>query len=160
MRWIGTNSVAAGLVLVVQHFTLGRNNGLRVSALSLGTATFGGRWGYGAEPDVARQIFDKFAGAGGTFIDTAASYQGGESEEYVSRLVAGRRDQFVVATKFSIGSDQQGTACQSNSEIPRPLPYEPDPYELLTWSPTVNTRILCSTAFLLNQSRGGAGDIA
>jgi aryl-alcohol dehydrogenase-like predicted oxidoreductase len=121
MRWTGTNCVAAGIVLVVQHFTLGRNNGLRVSALSLGTATFGGRWGYGAEPDMARQIFEKFADAGGTFIDTAASYQGGESEEYVRRLVAGRRDQFVVATKYSIGSNQQGTGLLATGSGRRPM---------------------------------------
>jgi aryl-alcohol dehydrogenase-like predicted oxidoreductase len=87
----------------MEHFTFGRNNGLRVSALALGAGTFGTRWGYGAEPDVARQIFDRFADAGGTFIDTAASYQVGESEENLGRLLAGRRDQFTVATKFAIG---------------------------------------------------------
>jgi aryl-alcohol dehydrogenase-like predicted oxidoreductase len=87
----------------MEHFTFGRNNGLRVSALALGTGTFGTRWGYGADPGTAKQIFDKFADAGGTFIDTAASYQVGEAEENLGRLLAGRRDQFTVATKFAIG---------------------------------------------------------
>jgi aryl-alcohol dehydrogenase-like predicted oxidoreductase len=90
----------------MQHFSFGRNNGLRVSALSLGAGMFGTRWGYGAKPDVSRQIFDRFADAGGTFIDTAASYQDGESEENVGKLLAGRRDQFTVATKFAIGGPQ------------------------------------------------------
>jgi hypothetical protein len=35
--------------------------------------TFGTRWGHGADAATANQIFDAFADAGGTFIDTAAS---------------------------------------------------------------------------------------
>jgi aryl-alcohol dehydrogenase-like predicted oxidoreductase len=49
------------------------------------------------------RIFGKFADAGGTLIDTAASYQVGESEEIVGGLLDGRRDEFTVATKFAIG---------------------------------------------------------
>lgn len=89
--------------MVMKHFTFGRNNGLRVSQLSLGAATFGNRWGYGADLETAAQIFDRYAAAGGTFIDTAASYQRGESEENLARLLAGRRDEFTLATKFAIG---------------------------------------------------------
>ena len=41
----------------MRHFTFGRNNGLRVSALALGAGTFGTRWGYGAAPeDVPRDV--------------------------------------------------------------------------------------------------------
>ena len=76
----------------MRHFTFGRNNGLRVSALALGAGTFGTRWGYGAAPEDVPRIFDKFADAGGTFIDTAASYQVGEAEEILGRLLDGRRD--------------------------------------------------------------------
>jgi aryl-alcohol dehydrogenase-like predicted oxidoreductase len=63
----------------MEHFTFGRNNGMRVLALALGAGNFGTRWGYGAEPEVARAMLDRFAEAGGTFIDTAASYQAGAS---------------------------------------------------------------------------------
>ena len=35
----------------MEHFTFGRNNGLRVSALALGAGNFGTRWGYGADAD-------------------------------------------------------------------------------------------------------------
>lgn len=87
----------------MRYLTFGRTNGLRVSELALGAATFGQRWGYGADPAVARAVFDEFASAGGTFVDTAASYQAGESEEILGRLLTGRREDFVVATKFGIG---------------------------------------------------------
>lgn len=87
----------------MEHFTFGRNNGLRVSALSLGAGMFGSAWGYGAEGGDAAAIVDRFFDAGGTFIDTAASYQVGESEENLGRLLAGRRDDFTIATKFAIG---------------------------------------------------------
>jgi aryl-alcohol dehydrogenase-like predicted oxidoreductase len=93
----------------MEHFTFGRNNGLRVSALALGAGNFGTRWGYGADPDTSRAIVDRFAEAGGTAIDTAAGYQVGESEENLGRILAGRRDQFTIATKFAIGGTGEGS---------------------------------------------------
>ncbi|MBO0678495.1 aldo/keto reductase [Mycolicibacterium sp. S2-37] len=87
----------------MQYLTFGRNNGLRVSEIALGAANFGSRWGYGADAGVARTVFDQFTAAGGTFVDTAASYQVGESEEILGSLLTGRRDDVVVATKFGIG---------------------------------------------------------
>ena len=57
---------------------------------------------------MSRAIVDRFAEAGGTFIDTAASYQVGESEENLGRILAGRRDEFTVATKFAIGGSGDG----------------------------------------------------
>jgi len=50
----------------MEHFTFGRNNGLRVSALALGAGNFGSRWGHGADPDDIPKIFGKFADAGGS----------------------------------------------------------------------------------------------
>ncbi|WP_123027898.1 aldo/keto reductase [Mycolicibacterium stellerae] len=103
----------------MRHFTFGRNNGLRVSALALGAGMFGTRWGYGAAPEDVPRIFATFADAGGTFIDTAASYQGGEAEENVGRLLDGRRDNFTVATKFAIGGpDGSGVLQTGNSRRP------------------------------------------
>lgn len=93
----------------MEYFTFGRNNGLRTSALALGAGNFGTRWGYGAEEPAARAIVDRFAEAGGTFIDTAATYQVGESEEILGRLLAGRRDDFTVATKFAVGGTAEGS---------------------------------------------------
>ncbi|TRW78543.1 aldo/keto reductase [Mycolicibacterium sp. 018/SC-01/001] len=93
----------------MEHFTFGRNNGLRISALALGAGNFGTRWGHGAEEPAARAIVDRFAEAGGTFIDTAASYQVGESKEILGRALAGRRDQFSIATKFAVGGTAEGS---------------------------------------------------
>jgi aryl-alcohol dehydrogenase-like predicted oxidoreductase len=99
----------------MEHFTFGRNNGLRVSALALGAGSFGSRWGYGAEPDDIPKIFDRFADAGGTFIDTAASYQLGEAEENLGSLLDGRRGQFTVATKFAIGGPEGNGVLQTGN---------------------------------------------
>jgi aryl-alcohol dehydrogenase-like predicted oxidoreductase len=99
----------------MEHFTFGRNNGLRVSALALGAGMFGTRWGYGADFDAAKAMFEKFADAGGTFIDTAASYQVGESEENLGKLLAGRRDQFTVATKFAVGGAEGNGVLQTGN---------------------------------------------
>jgi aryl-alcohol dehydrogenase-like predicted oxidoreductase len=85
----------------MNYLTFGRHTGLRVSEYALGTGNFGTRWGGGAEPGEARRMFDRFVEAGGTFIDTANSYQFGESEMLVGEFIKGDRDHFVVATKFS-----------------------------------------------------------
>lgn len=85
----------------MRYRLFGKHTGLRVSELVLGTGTFGTRWGHGSEPDEAKRILDAYAEAGGNFIDTADSYQFGESEEILGRLLAGRRDEFVLATKFT-----------------------------------------------------------
>jgi aryl-alcohol dehydrogenase-like predicted oxidoreductase len=79
----------------------GRNSGLRVSELALGTGNFGTRWGHGAEPEEAKKIFDQYVNAGGNFFDTANAYQRGESESLLGDFIASDRDQFVIATKYS-----------------------------------------------------------
>ena len=76
-------------------------SGLRVSELCLGTMTFGDDWGWGADRTESRRVFDAFAAAGGNFVDTANSYTGGTSERFVGEFVAGDRDRFVVATKYT-----------------------------------------------------------
>lgn len=79
---------------------LGRS-GLRVSPLALGTATFGNDWGWGAEQDEARRLFDLYVERGGNFIDTAVTYTDGTSERMLGEFARGRRDSLVLATKYS-----------------------------------------------------------
>jgi aryl-alcohol dehydrogenase-like predicted oxidoreductase len=82
---------------------LGRS-GLRVSELCLGTMTFGEEWGWGAGGDESRKIWDRFAEAGGNFIDTADGYTNGTSEKMVGEFAASDRERFVIATKYSFNS--------------------------------------------------------
>lgn len=89
----------------MRYKLFGEHTGLRVSELVLGTGNFGTRWGHGSDPGESRQIFEAYAEAGGNFIDTANGYQFGESEEILGDLLAGRRDEFVLATKFTVRTD-------------------------------------------------------
>ena len=88
----------------LRYRLLGRS-GLRVSELALGTMTFGADWGWGADLDESRRIFERFVEAGGNFVDTASNYTDGSSEEFVGELVKGRRERFVVATKYTLSLD-------------------------------------------------------
>ena len=92
----------------MRYRIFGRNGGLRVSEISLGAGNFGAGTGHANLPHVldavaARAVFDVYTEAGGNFIDTAEGYQGGRSEEIVADLVAADRDNFVIASKYSVG---------------------------------------------------------
>ncbi len=80
---------------------LGRS-GLRVSPLALGAMTFGTDWGWGADAQEARRIFDAYVDRGGNFIDTANQYTNGTSEKFVGEFGAEKRDQLVIATKYTL----------------------------------------------------------
>jgi aryl-alcohol dehydrogenase-like predicted oxidoreductase len=92
----------------VEYRTLG-TSGLRVSALSMGTMTFGGSGkfanvGSTTVADARRQV-DRCLDAGVNLVDTADVYSGGASEEIVGEVLDGRRDDVLVATKvrFAMG---------------------------------------------------------
>jgi aryl-alcohol dehydrogenase-like predicted oxidoreductase len=86
----------------MRYKLLGRT-GLRVSELCLGAMIFGDRrGGWGTSRDEAAGIVDRFAEAGGNFIDTANSYAGGESERIVGELVAAERERWVLSTKYTL----------------------------------------------------------
>lgn len=85
----------------MRYRLLGRS-GLRVSEMCLGTMGFGTEWGFGAERGEVVKIWDTFATAGGNFVDTANKYTNGTSEKMVGELIAGDRDYWVVATKYSL----------------------------------------------------------
>jgi aryl-alcohol dehydrogenase-like predicted oxidoreductase len=89
----------------VNYRTFGRS-GLRVSELILGAMTFGEHGGVGAPLDECRRIIDRYAEAGGNAIDTAINYRNGSSEEFVGELLAGRRESFVLGTKYTVTRDR------------------------------------------------------
>ena len=86
--------------------TLGRS-GCAVSALCLGTMTFGDE----TDQAGAHAQLDAFVAAGGTLVDTADVYTAGAAETIVGRWLADRpadvRDRVVLATKarFPMGPD-------------------------------------------------------
>ncbi|MBT2382176.1 aldo/keto reductase [Streptomyces sp. ISL-11] len=83
------------------RYTLFGKTGLRVSELSLGAMAIGDDWGWGAAKDTSGRIVDAYAEAGGNFIDTADNYTDGSSETILGELLEGRREEFVLATKYS-----------------------------------------------------------
>ncbi len=80
------------------------SSGCAVSALALGTLTFGN------ETDEAGAFsqLDSFVAAGGTLVDSADVYADGRSEEIIGRWLAARpgmRDAVVLATKGRFPTD-------------------------------------------------------
>ena len=86
----------------MEYRQLGRS-GLRVSALALGTMTFGGKGNFGAvgatDIDGARRQIDMCVDAGVNLIDTADVYSQGTAEEIVGRAIQGKRDGLLLSTK-------------------------------------------------------------
>ncbi|HVJ38771.1 MAG TPA: aldo/keto reductase, partial [Stenotrophomonas sp.] len=83
------------------YLLLGRS-GLRVSPMALGTMTFGEDWGWGADAQEARRIFDAYLDQGGNFVDTANVYTEGSAERLLGQFLSGRRDRVVVASKYTL----------------------------------------------------------
>jgi aryl-alcohol dehydrogenase-like predicted oxidoreductase len=91
-----------------------------VSVLSLGTMHFG----TATDEATSFAILDRYAEAGGTFIDTADNYafwtgtQGGESEELLGRWRRSRGvgDEIVIATKLGARPLAPGTSFTDNPE--------------------------------------------
>src|SRR3979409_1781365 len=88
----------------MRYKVLGKS-GVRISEVALGTMTFGEDWGWGGSPDGSAGTRDLFADAGGNVVDTADVYTNGTSETILGELLKGRRDRFVLATKFTNQTD-------------------------------------------------------
>jgi aryl-alcohol dehydrogenase-like predicted oxidoreductase len=83
----------------MKYRTLGRT-GLKVSEIGFGAWAIGGSWGEQSEDDSLAAL-RKSLDLGLNFIDTAAGYGNGKSEQLIARVLKehGNRDQVVVATK-------------------------------------------------------------
>ena len=79
-------------------------SGLKVSALSFGSATFGGAteffkaWG-STEVAEASRLIDLCFEAGVNLFDTADGYSDGRSEEILGKALEGKRDKALISTK-------------------------------------------------------------
>lgn len=87
------------------HYRRLGHSGLKVPALSFGTATFGGRgeffsaWG-ASDADGARRLVDVCVDHGVTLFDTADTYSGGLAEEILGAAIRGRR--VMISTKAAL----------------------------------------------------------
>ncbi len=73
---------------------------LQVSAVGLGCNNFSREGTATATVAGTRAVLDAALDAGVTLLDTAELYGAGGSEDHIGQALAGRRDRFVVATKF------------------------------------------------------------
>ena len=99
----------------MEYRTLG-NSELSVSAFCLGCMGFGeaqaGMHKWTLPYDDSKAIIARALDVGINFFDTAMSYQGGTSEEYVGRALGElvKREDVIVATKFAPRSIEEKTA--------------------------------------------------
>ena len=82
------------------------HSGLRISSLGLGTMT----WGNDTDATSAREQLELFVDKGGTLVDTAASYVGGDSEKLLGQLLAKHisRREVVLVSKAGVRSWRTG----------------------------------------------------
>lgn len=95
------------------------NSGLKVPALSFGTATFAGsndffgKWG---QTDVreAKRLLDMCFAHGVNFFDTANVYSQGDAEAVLGEALKGRREQAIISSKATFkmgeGANDQGSS--------------------------------------------------
>lgn len=78
------------------------NSGLRASALSLGTMS----WAQETDEQDATELLRTFVDAGGTLIDTAASYSDGRAEALLGAMVGDvvSRTELVISTKAGVST--------------------------------------------------------
>ncbi len=80
---------------------LGRS-GIEISAMGMGLWAVGGSgWGGGADDEQSVLGIHKALELGVNFFDTADAYGAGHSEGVLAEALKGKRDQVVIATKFS-----------------------------------------------------------
>ncbi|MBO0807789.1 MAG: aldo/keto reductase [Actinobacteria bacterium] len=98
----------------MEHVTFGRS-GLRMPRAILGTMTFGEQGGVGAPIQDCRAILDAYLDVGGTAVDTASNYRGGASEEFLGELLASRRGEVILASKYTVTRNPADPNAAGNS---------------------------------------------
>ncbi len=101
----------------MQYRTLGRS-GLKVSAITMGTFTFGGVGPFArvgnTGVDEARRLVDLAIDHGVNLFDTANMYSSGVAEEIVGEVMEGRRDNVLITSKARMrvgtGPNDEGTS--------------------------------------------------
>ncbi len=82
------------------HYRILGRTGLKISVIGVGTWQFGGEWGQTFTPAEVEAILGAAQDAGINFLDTAECYGDHLSEQLIGAALAGRRERWIVATKF------------------------------------------------------------
>ncbi len=94
----------------MDHYRLG-HSGLRVPALSFGTATFGGgndffkAWG-STDASGATRLVDVCLDGGVSLFDSADVYSDGLAEEILGQAIRGKRNRLLISTKTTFNSGE------------------------------------------------------
>jgi aryl-alcohol dehydrogenase-like predicted oxidoreductase len=104
----------------MEHRRLGAS-GLRVPALSFGTATFGGKgdffkaWG-STDAKEATRLIDLCLDRGVSLFDSADVYSAGAAEEVLGAAIKGKRERVLISTKATFptgeGANDYGSSRQ------------------------------------------------
>ena len=89
--------------------------GEKVSEMCLGTMMFGSR----CDEAEADRILGTAIEHGVNFIDTAAMYAGGRTEEILGRLIKDKRDKLFIGTKVHQGIDTKSIVNSIDESLSR-----------------------------------------
>ena len=94
---------------MMQYRRLGKS-GPEVSVIGLGGTTFGQHATFTHYSDQAASsvIIGRAHDLGINLIDTADMYGDGVSESFIGKAIAGRRDQFIIASKVGVPWGDRG----------------------------------------------------
>jgi aryl-alcohol dehydrogenase-like predicted oxidoreductase len=104
------------------------NTGEKVSEMCLGTMMFGER----CDQAEADRILGAAIEQGVNFVDTAAMYSGGLTEEILGRIMKGRRDQLFIGTKVHKGIDAKSILESIDESLARLQTHHVDLY-MIHW---------------------------
>ena len=107
----------------MEYRQLGRS-GLKVSALTLGTMTFGGKGrfafvGKTNAADASRMV-DMALDAGVNLLDTSDIYSTGASEEIVGQTIKGKRDNCADRDQGTLPNGRWAERCRPFATPPHP----------------------------------------
>jgi 1-deoxyxylulose-5-phosphate synthase len=89
--------------------------GIEVSELCLGTMMFADRCDYATSETIVNMALEH----GINFVDTAAMYSAGACEEFLGRILKGKRDRVFLGTKVAKGVDRQSILSSLDESLAR-----------------------------------------
>ncbi|WP_344293556.1 aldo/keto reductase [Agromyces neolithicus] len=99
-----TSNPLSGPITVPRRAEIGET-GLSAHPIALGSSTFG----WTVDDAAASDVLDRYAGTGGSIIDTSDSFSAGRSERIIGRWMSSRgtRDRMIVTTRVGRHPDRR-----------------------------------------------------